>query len=268
MEDFSKYNGEGTMLRKAQLRMLDILIAVDKICRKHNIPYWLDYGTLLGAVRHGGFIPWDDDVDISMMKEDYDRFLSIASKDLPKNLIIQNIHTTKQYNHLYTKIVDKNSKIVHAGGGGRESKQKRNYRGLWIDIFPIIKGDVKFRNWLEPIYGRCFRRIYKHDALTIDVLIAYLLYPFVWIIKGFMTFLCLFINKEKRMDEYDLPDLCCKKQKYYSDYLPTKDIQFEGIAFPSPNHTDKVLTDYYGEYMHIPPEEKRETHIDEIVYIK
>ena len=84
MEDFSKYNGEGTMLRKAQLRMLDILIAVDKICRKHNIPYWLDYGTLLGAVRHGGFIPWDDDLDISMMKEDYDRFLTIASKELPE----------------------------------------------------------------------------------------------------------------------------------------------------------------------------------------
>ena len=67
-EDFSKYNGEGTMLRKAQLRMLDILVEVDKVCKRHNIPYWVDYGTLLGAVRHGGFIPWDDDLDISMME--------------------------------------------------------------------------------------------------------------------------------------------------------------------------------------------------------
>ena len=59
MEDYSKYNGEGTQLRKAQLCMLNILVEIDKICRKHNIPYWLDSGTLLGAVRHGGFIPWD-----------------------------------------------------------------------------------------------------------------------------------------------------------------------------------------------------------------
>ena len=56
-EDFSKYNGEGTVLRKAQTKMLDILVEVDKVCRKHNITYWIDYGTLLGAIRHGGFVP-------------------------------------------------------------------------------------------------------------------------------------------------------------------------------------------------------------------
>lgn len=81
-EDFSKYNGEGTTLRKAQLRMLDILIEVDKICRKHNIPYWLDSGTLLGAVRHGGFIPWDDDMDICVMRKDYKLLKKYLSEEL------------------------------------------------------------------------------------------------------------------------------------------------------------------------------------------
>ena len=71
MDDFSKFNGEGTVLRRAQMREVAILQEVDKICRKHGIKYWIDFGTLLGAVRHGGFIPWDDDLDISMLSSDY-----------------------------------------------------------------------------------------------------------------------------------------------------------------------------------------------------
>ena len=63
----NRFNPEGSLLRQHQLRMLDILIEIDKICQKHNINYWIDGGTLLGAVRHGGFIPWDDDIDIAVM---------------------------------------------------------------------------------------------------------------------------------------------------------------------------------------------------------
>ena len=76
-----RYNPEGSILRKQQLRMLDILLHIDKICNEHNIPYWLSSGTLLGAVRHGGFIPWDDDVDIEMLREDYLRFEKIFKED-------------------------------------------------------------------------------------------------------------------------------------------------------------------------------------------
>ena len=71
IEDFSVYNGENTELRKAQMRMLEILVHVSAICDTHAISYWIDYGTLLGAVRHKGFIPWDDDLDISVLKKDY-----------------------------------------------------------------------------------------------------------------------------------------------------------------------------------------------------
>ena len=70
MEDLSHYNPEGSTLRRAQLRMLEILKVVDDICTKHDIQYTLDGGTLIGAVRHGGFIPWDDDIDINVTRED------------------------------------------------------------------------------------------------------------------------------------------------------------------------------------------------------
>ena len=88
MDDFSKFNGEGTVLRKAQMREVAILQEVDKICRKHDIKYWIDFGTLLGAVRHGGFIPWDDDLDISMLSSDYQKFMEVAPQELPDWLFL------------------------------------------------------------------------------------------------------------------------------------------------------------------------------------
>ena len=69
-----KYNPDGSDLRRMQMRMLDMLKEVDRICKKYDIPYWLSGGTLLGSVRHGGFIPWDDDLDIELMEDDFQRF--------------------------------------------------------------------------------------------------------------------------------------------------------------------------------------------------
>ena len=263
-EDFSKYNGEGTDLRKAQLRMLEILVAVDKICRKHNIPYWLDWGTLLGAVRHGGFIPWDDDTDISMMKEDYDRFLSIAPKELPEQFVVQNTSTEKYFPYVITRIVDKNSETTRSGKISY-SHNKRKYKGLWVDIFPIVKGNVHWNKWLDPLYGRCFRRVYHFEPFNISVLIAYVLYPAVWLAKQILDFLNRFCANDLRMDEITVCDY--REQKLYSDFLPTKEIQFEGYDFPVPNHTEKMLKDYYGDYMQIPPEDKREIHNSKITFL-
>ncbi len=82
-EDLSNYNKEGTILRQAQNRLLEILLEIDRICRKHNIPYFINGGNALGAVRHGGFIPWDDDIDINLKREDYLKLIKIIEKELP-----------------------------------------------------------------------------------------------------------------------------------------------------------------------------------------
>ena len=257
-EDFSKYNGEGTMLRKAQLRMLDILVEVDKVCKRHNIPYWVDYGTLLGAVRHGGFIPWDDDLDISMMEEDYRRFLAIAPQELSEQYVVQNSDTEKYYPLTFSKVVDVKSRTIDSTLDFSQSKRK--HQGIWIDIFPIIKGNVRFRRWLDPLYGRCYRRVHHFEPFNVSVAIAYLLYPFVWVLKQMMLLLSMFCDKNLRMDEFGLTEPLYAMQKHYSDYLPAKDIQFEKMVVSVPNNYDKVLTDYYGNYMQVPPEEKRQIH--------
>lgn len=245
-------------MRKAQLKMLDILIEVDKICKKHNITYCIDYGTLLGAVRHGGFIPWDDDLDISMMKEDYDRFLTIAPKELPEQYVVQNICTEKYCPITFTKIVDKKSKTIDHES--TYSHERKKYNGVWLDIFPILKGDIRFRLWIDPLYGRCFRRVHHLEPFNIKVAIAHLIYPAVWLLKQLMCLLCSFCNDDMRINSFGMTIPNSQIQKYKSDYLPPVDMRFENITVPAPKHYDKVLKEYFGDYMQLPPVEKRAIH--------
>ena len=99
-----EYNPEGSELRRLQLRMLDMLVVVDEICRRHDIPYWIEGGTLLGAVRHEGFIPWDDDLDIALMKKDYVRLLKCLKEELPAQYRLQTHETDRNYYLAFAKI--------------------------------------------------------------------------------------------------------------------------------------------------------------------
>ena len=96
-----RFNPDGSILRRQQMRMLELLGAVDKVCKKHNIPYWLSSGTLIGAARHQGFIPWDDDLDIEMLREDYLRLLKVLPQELPDNFVLQTHETDHNYIFIY-----------------------------------------------------------------------------------------------------------------------------------------------------------------------
>ena len=85
------------MVKEAWGAQLEVLSVIDSICKKHNIPYWADWGTLLGAVRHGGFIPWDDDLDISMKRKDYEYFMKIAKNELPEGFCVINYATHEDF---------------------------------------------------------------------------------------------------------------------------------------------------------------------------
>ena len=127
----NRFNPDNSDLRNIQMKMLDILIYFDEFCRKNDIKYWLSSGTLLGAVRHSGFIPWDDDMDVEMLPEDYKKLISLRNKFDNDIFILQDKKSDAEYIAPFPKIRNKVSHIkeIH----NRDIGYK--YNGVFIDIF-------------------------------------------------------------------------------------------------------------------------------------
>ena len=262
MEDFSRYNGEGTKLRRVQLGILDILIEVDKVCRENNIEYWLDFGTLLGAVRHGGFIPWDDDVDIAVRYEDMDKLKSVMPKSLPSDLFYQDVETDRQYCWPFSKVRSCKSLVLEEG----ESDNFEKPHGLYVDIFPHERCFSPYlKRKLDEVYGRCFRGRRHFPAYTkSDILLAHLIWPFIWcLVKLFRIFSNL-IHVKKRMHVFGAFAFKCFFEE--DDVFPLRELDFEGRKFFVPNKYDRYLTSIYGNYMEIPPENKRKVHLENLIF--
>jgi len=258
MEDFSEYNGEGTSLRKLQLRLLDILVEIDKVCRKHDIKYWIDFGTLLGAIRHGGFIPWDDDIDVTMPTEDYHRFLEIAPKELPDSLFLQTKKNDSSYPFLLSKVRDKNSFFITQ----HEDFTKSYNKGLYIDIFeavPYPKVNAKLQKKLMRWLLKTYFFFSVKQPVNFKNHLATVIFPVIkFFLNTFWGVLCLKpqnrLGYEKRFNPYG--------NSYQKEWVfPLKDVTFEGKTFLGPADPDRYLTSIYGDYMKVPPEEKRVTHI-------
>ena len=121
----------GNILRNVQLAELDILKLVKRICDKYDIKYSLHGGTLLGAVRHGGFIPWDDDIDIGMPRPDYEEFMRIVRDFLPEHMIYRNFRIGNEDTIFFSRVEDSSIQVEDS------SAIKKRNRNAWIDIFPL-----------------------------------------------------------------------------------------------------------------------------------
>ena len=148
-----KFNPDGSLLRRHQLRMLEILLEVDRICKKHQIQYWLSSGTLIGAVRHKGFIPWDDDIDIEMLWPDYKRLMKVLPEELPETMALQTAETDKNYFFFYAKVRDRRSYLEESNRYDRVWKE----RGAYIDIFPLYRQSL----WLHILSEKTQGHVYK-----------------------------------------------------------------------------------------------------------
>lgn len=260
-EDFSKYNGEGTQLRKAQLRMLDILVDVDKICRKHNIPYWIDFGTLLGAVRHKGFIPWDDDIDICVLNQDYGKLRNILIEELPSQFVFQDTKEDPNAFFFYGRVRDKNSYCYYP------HFTKLKEQGLWVDIFRVDKvGSIKMKKFADFFFRRCYHEMHHYGDVAykskykrfFNRFFAYIIYPFSCVLVSLAKFLSNF-NGKKYLARFAVNANNWTLENYV---FPLCELEFEGHWFYAPHNYDAHLKIIYDDYMQLPPVEKRVPLLD------
>ena len=246
-------------LRKAQMKMLYILKEVVAVCDRHKIPYWLDGGTLLGAARHGGFIPWDDDVDISMRKEDLERFLKIAPFELPEDLMVQTLETDEGLHNRAYKVRDLNSFFVDGDDDNRAPYQK----GMFVDIFPFVN------------YPSRFHRLTKRLTRSLAVMNFRLHAPHYYSLRSVGELIYFGWKRSLYLLIWQFLQLWCKKGDYMCSYpyynwygtiyrtadlFPLGEIDFEGCTFKAPGHPDEYLQSIYGDWRKLPPPEKRVVH--------
>lgn len=249
-----RFNPEGSMLRKHQMRMLDILIEVDKICQKHNIKYWIEGGTLLGAVRHGGFIPWDDDLDIAVMHDEYKKMLEVLEKELPENMKVQSYNNDKSFCSFFTKIRDLNSEIIEKG------YPLFKYNGLNIDIFPMRKIN-KHLSYISALIVYYILTPYilrksPNDKIYLKKrTIAYKICKISFLLLKFLNIFCF----DKKIN-YDW-GIYFKNNSDIKDVFPLTTLEFEGIKFNAPGNYKKILYNCYGNYETLPNLNSLHSHL-------
>lgn len=223
-------------LRLVQTANLGLLRILDKLCKENNITYWLDFGTLLGAKRHKGFIPWDDDVDIGMPREDYERFFKLFGSEIEGYPDIFCAYFDNSKNKCFLKLKHKKSE------------------NLSIDIFP---------------YDYYYKPVNKEEKIVLSKKIAKLVKPKLFkrfkshteLLENFKKLTKKHILKGNKVDKtthpalfwgIDFPHGWKNKVYDYENIFPIGQIEFENKLFPCPNMTHEVLTSVYGDYMQIP----------------
>ena len=258
---------------------IDLLKYVKKICEENNLQYFLAYGTLLGAVRHKGFIPWDDDIDLFMKREDFDKFKSMINKYNTKDIEILHFDTSDKYLFSWMKVCDKNTVITPS-----RFSSGRLY-GVSIDIFPLdeLHGNnfEECKEYLKEFnsgYKRDFDRKFKsYNCYSITYK------PFKYISKKIIFTLTNQFSKKNAKEvlkEYE-NKLRSNKSEYVSYAFSSapfilkksifngkEELLFEGEKYSVPCNYDEVLKISYGDYMKLPPKEKQVTHHDYKAFYK
>lgn len=255
----SQYNPDGSDLRKIQLRMLDILLEFDRICQKNGITYWLDSGTLIGAARHGGFIPWDDDLDVCILHSDYRKLCRAVKKDLKMPYLFYDSDSKDNYARRWPRIVNESVRITRlipdANNKGSMISRTDN---LWIDVFQMIEGSVKVSRALSAFYGRCYRRRFNLiDDGKARHITGVILYPLSLGMCVLARIAGKVFHRNNLIHDFGSGFYSVRKRQ---DIFPLGKIEFEGHLLPAPRNTHNYLSRIYGDYTKLPDAEHRVTH--------
>ena len=254
------------MLPKVQTVLLEIAREIKRVCEENHIRYFLYRGTFLGAVRHQGFIPWDDDMDFAMLREDYEKFRRIAPQKMDPRFCFQDWHTDPEYAHPFGKVRMRGTRYVEAKCRPLEEN------GFYVDIYPLDFAPQQeqarrklARQQLHLYRVKLMKSRYttwmEGDRVILKKRIGYLLYQFI----------ALFVSQKKLIETYErisrqpesdtLYEQSALPISYYfpaSWYEASRDYPFAGCSFPGPQDADSCLSRLYGNYMELPPEGQRE----------
>ncbi|WP_299685878.1 LicD family protein [uncultured Vibrio sp.] len=246
--------------RQVQLHQVKIMKQLITLFDKEGLTYFAIGGTALGAVRHQGFIPWDDDIDIGMPREDYEKFLTMQDK-LPDTLFIQNHNTEQEYSLYISKVRDTNTLFVE----DRMSDFNINH-GIFIDIFPWDEVTVDLVSQKSTIdtLARKFRRcLLTAEKKSASKLVKLMFYKLIYGLKSSSS---QFEELDKAHKLHNgkntglLGNAPFKDAIDLDDLYPLKQLPFEDITIACPNNIEKYLQDKYGDYMQLPKEEDRICH--------
>ena len=258
---------EREVLEKVQPILLDITKEIRRVCEENNIPYVLYRGPFLGAVRHKGFIPWDDDMDVAMLREDYEKFCRIAPEKLGRDYCFQNWHTDANYAHPFGKVRKRGTVYVEA----KCARLPEN--GFYVDVYPLDYAPV------DPQARKALSRKLLHlyrvklmkcrytpwmeaDRIIWKKRLGYLLYQtaalFVsqaWLVRTYEKWISQVPKGDQVYEQSALPTTYYFDTKWFRD---TAEYPFGDTSFPGPRDYDACLSSLYGAYMQLPPEDKRE----------
>ncbi len=253
--------------------LLIIAKEIKRICEKNNIPYFMLAGTLLGAVRHKGFIPWDDDMDFGMFRDDYNKFLEACKNDLNTDLFfLQNYNTDPNFGYFYTRILLNNTYLNYEYINNVDMK-----KSLFVDIFPYDSiPESKFLRRKQSIITSFAIRLLK-KKLHFNIICYTLAGRIELFFERFFKKETLIKIYEKEMQKYNsdknTKQVCCAnggagypKEIINRSWIAENELmQFEDTSFPGSKQYHEYMTAFYGDYMTLPPENKRYTHeFDEI----
>jgi len=272
---YREYDAE--LLRKVQMTEKHILEKFISICEKYELKYFLVFGTLLGAVRHKGFIPWDDDIDVGMLRQDYEKFLEVAQKECGDEYFIQTVDSDSQYHLFFAKMRMNDTEFVE------ESLQASgSVSGFYIDIFPydtLPDDDREMQSYLKQAINHgmllSVNKV-KEPQIAQGSRTETFIKRTIWfglhygmkvlgVSGNYIWNKCIDVmRKYKDCDGHRVTTFLVDADKaiiFKEELADVIDVEFEDIVVKAPKEYAKILERYYGDYMTLPPKEQRENHV-------